>query len=165
MKKIYLACCSLIFSGLTVFSQVVIDCASDRYDHEIFSAIDTTNNLAYGSNTNYSGGTDILTLDVYQPSGDTALFRPLIVWVHGGSFVGGTKNDADVTQLCQHFAKRGYVCASINYRLGMSFPPDQASATQAVFRAVQDMKAAIRFFRKDAAMTNLFHVDPDWVFG
>jgi len=33
--------------------------------------------------------------------------RPLIVWAHGGSFMGGTKNDGDVTSLCNHFAKRG----------------------------------------------------------
>ena len=51
-------------------------------------------------------------VDIYQPTGDTMAARPLIILAHGGSFVGGTRND-DVTvdSLCVHFAKRGYVTA------------------------------------------------------
>ena len=77
--------------------------------------------------------------------------------------MGGTKNDGDVTSLCNHFAKRGYVCVSINYRLGISIPPNQTGATQAVYRAVQDMKAAIRFMRKDAATSNIYKVDTNFI--
>lgn len=146
-------------------AQVVIDCNSNRYDEEIFSAVDTTNNVVYGSNISYQGVNTQLTMDIYQPSGDTAAFRPLIVWVHGGSFVGGSKNDNDVVGLCQHFAKRGYVCVSINYRLGITFPYNQANATNAVFRGVQDMKAAVRYFRQDAATANTYRIDPDLIFG
>jgi hypothetical protein len=164
MKNFYTLFCALLVSNF-VSAQVVIDCGSNRYDQEIFSAVDTTNNVVYGSNLNYQGATTALTMDIYQPSGDTAQFRPLIVWVHGGSFVGGSKNDNDVTGLCQHFARRGYVCASINYRLGITFPYNQANATNAVFRAVQDMKAAVRFFRQDAATTNTYKIDPDMIFG
>jgi hypothetical protein len=66
--------------------------------------------------------------------------------------------------LCNNFAKRGYVCASIDYRLGIPFPPDQAGAKRALYRAVQDMKAAVRFFRKDAATANAYRIDPGLVF-
>jgi hypothetical protein len=103
-------------------------------------------------------------MDIYQPQGDTMQQRPLIIWAHGGSFLSGTKNDLDVQSLCEHFAKRGYVCASINYRLGISFPYNQQNTTAAVFRSVQDMKAAIRFFRKDAATTDQYHIDPSIIF-
>jgi para-nitrobenzyl esterase len=141
-------------------------CGSSRYDSEIFSSVHVTSNLNYGSSITATGTTQTLTLDVYEPDGDSLAMRPLIVWVHGGSFVGGTKNDADVTSLCQHFAKRGYVCASIEYRLGFaSFPPTQVMAEAAVFRAVQDMKAAIRFFRKDSATVNAYRIDPSMIFG
>ncbi len=164
MKKLYTLLFSLLVSTF-LSAQVSIDCNSTRYDEEVFANIDTTNDIVFGANTNYQGTNTILSMDIYQPSGDTAAFRPLIVWVHGGSFVGGSKTDNDVVGLCQHFAKRGYVCASINYRLGIAFPYNQASATNAVFLGVQDMKAAIRFFRKDAAISNLYHIDPNMIFG
>jgi para-nitrobenzyl esterase len=139
-------------------------CGSLRYDTEVFSADTIISNVLFGSNIDVNGNTVNLTMDIYLPKADTATIRPLIVWVHGGSFVSGTKNDGDVTSLCNHFAKRGYVCASINYRLGIPLPPDQTGATRAVFRAVQDMKAAIRFFRKDAATANSYKIDSNVVF-
>jgi hypothetical protein len=46
----------------------------------------------------------------------------------------------------------------------MSGLPNQTIATQAVYRAVQDLKAAVRYFRKDAATANLFHIDPTMIF-
>jgi alpha/beta superfamily hydrolase len=164
MKKIYTLVSAFLFSQL-VTAQVIIDCSSNRYDEEIFSSIDTTNNVVYGSNVDYQGANTTLTMDIYEPAGDTAAFRPLIVWVHGGSFVGGSKTDNDVVGLCQHFAMRGYVCVSIEYRLGITFPFTQATATKSVFRAVQDMKAAVRYFRQDAATANVYRIDPNMIFG
>lgn len=163
MKKIYLIFYTLLVSHV-LNAQVVIDCNSNRYDQEVFSAVDTTNSVVYGANLDYQGANTVLSMDIYEPAGDTVAFRPLIVWVHGGSFVAGSKLDNDVVGLCQAFAKRGYVCASIDYRLGM-FPINQANAMDAVFRGVQDMKAAVRFFRKDAATSNTYRIDPDMIFG
>lgn len=162
MKKIYLLLSFLCSVGF-LQAQTVVDCNSGRYDTEVFSAVVTTSDINFGSNISSNGLTTQLTMDVYEPSGDTAAVRPLIVWAHGGSFVGGTKADPDIVSLCNHFAKRGYVCASINYRLGIPIPPSQLGATQAVYRAVQDMKAAIRYFRKDAATANVFHIDPNLI--
>lgn len=139
-------------------------CNSTRYDQEVFSTVQITSDVTYGANIDNAGNNLVLTMDIYEPSGDTASIRPLIVWAHGGSFLGGTKNDADVTSLCNHFAKRGYVCVSINYRLGITLPPSQTTATQAVYRAVQDMKAAIRYFRQDATTTNTYKIDPSTIF-
>jgi len=164
MKKLY-ALLSGLFISTLLSAQVYIDCNSNRYDEEVFTNIITTSDITYGANTNYQGQNTVLKLDVYEPDGDTAAFRPLIVWVHGGSFVGGSKLDNDVVGLCQHFAKRGYVCASIEYRLGITFPYNQENATNSVFRGVQDMKAAVRFFRQDAATTNTYKIDPDMIFG
>jgi len=160
----------LLFSFLScllmpdfIFAQ---HCGSLRYDTEIFTTVNVTSDIVYGSNINSGGTMQSLKLDVYEPDGDSLAMRPLIVWVHGGSFVGGTKSDVDVVSLCQHFAKRGYVCVSIDYRLGFSvFPPTTGAAAETVFRAVQDMKAAVRFFRQDAATTNTFRIDPSMIFG
>lgn len=145
-------------------AQSVADCGSGRFDTEVFSSVTSTLNIPYGSAQNSSGTITQLLLNIYEPTGDTAATRPLIVWAHGGSFVTGTRNDPDITSLCQSFAKRGYVCASIEYRLGIPFPPSQTGATQAVYRATQDMKAAVRFFRKDAATANAYRIDPSTIF-
>ena len=162
MKKLLLPILILLTTGI---SAQQVDCFSGRFDTEVFSSVDTTRDIVYGSNNDYNGQPLTLTMDVYEPSNDTMQQRPLIVWVHGGSFLSGTKDDVDVDSLCVHFAKRGYVCATINYRLGIAFPYNQANATAAVYRATQDMRAAVRFFRKDAASTNQFRINPDIIIG
>lgn len=65
--------------------------------------------------------------------------------------------------LSQKFAKKGYVCASINYRLGLT-PFDSVGAVRAVLRAVQDMKASIRFFYKDKLTTDTYKIDTNNIF-
>jgi hypothetical protein len=65
--------------------------------------------------------------------------------------------------LSQRFAKKGYVCSSIDYRLGF-FPFDSANAVKAVVRATQDLKAAIRYFYKDRATTDTYKIDTNHIF-
>jgi poly(3-hydroxybutyrate) depolymerase len=138
-------------------------CTLTRYASDVFPAVTVTSAIPYGANVTYSGAPQSLTLDLYQPTGDTAKARPLIIWAHGGSFVGGTSTDVDVVSLSNHFAKKGYVCASINYRLGTaSF--DSVGLVPAVVRAVQDMKASIRFFYKDRATSNAYKIDTNNIF-
>lgn len=84
-------------------------------------------------------------LDLYVPDG--AGPWPLLVWVHGGGWSGGDKalNPAGA-QVRQ--ASRGYVVASVNYRLsGVATHPAQ----------VHDVKAAIRWLRGHAAA---YGIDP-----
>jgi para-nitrobenzyl esterase len=142
----------------------VADCTSHRFDQEVFSSVTVTSNVTYGSNIDANGANTTLTLDVYEPTGDTMQMRPVIIWAHGGSFLSGTKNDVDVVSLSQHFAKRGYVCVSINYRLGIPFPVNQDNALRAVYRSMQDMKAAVRFMRQDAATANTYKINPSVIF-
>jgi hypothetical protein len=166
MKKNYLLLIFLILNEDSVNAQFTQYCTGTRFDTEVFQQVNVTSNVVYGSNTGNGGGVTTLEMDIYEPVGDTLAVRPLIIWVHGGSFVGGTKNDVDVVSLSEHFARRGYVCASINYRLGFStFPPTAAVARQTVYMAMQDMKAAVRFFRKDAATVNSYKIDPNVIFG
>lgn len=160
MNKIYLTLITALFSVVT-FAQTV--CNNGRYSNAVYSTFSSTANIAFGSSVAFSGSTQTLTLNFYEPTADTAHFRPLIIWAHGGSFIGGTKDDQDVTELCQRFAKRGFICASINYRTGF-FPFDSTGIVPALLRAVQDMKASIRFFYKDRATTNTYKVDTNNIF-
>src|SRR5450759_4086405 len=74
---------------------------------------------------------------------------PVLVWIHGGGFVGGDK--ADGYRRLMRFAKRGYFCATINYR----FAYEKHFAGQ-----LEDCKCAIRFLRAHAKQYNL---DPDHI--
>jgi len=119
-----------------------------RFKDSVFSSIKITKEIKYGENTSYLGIKKTLLLDVYEPEYDTLSKRPLMVWIHGGSFIFGTKDDTDVVKFCIDFAKKGFVTSSINYRLGL-FPFGTSDYYKAVIRAVQDLKAAIRFFRSN----------------
>ncbi len=77
-------------------------------------------------------GEQALNLDLYLPH-KTAR-SPLIVWVHGGAWRSGSRNDMPLGKLVED----GYAVASVDYQL----------STQAKFPAqIHDLKAAIRFLR------------------
>ena len=105
-------------------------------------------------------------MDIYEPTGDTASLRPILVLAHGGSFTGGDRtNDNTITQLCADFAHKGYVTVSIDYRLtNATNLLIGDSAIIEVLRAVSDGKAAIRYFYQDAATTNTYKIDTNNLF-
>lgn len=132
----------------------------------IFSDFTVTPDLLYGSNFDLDGDDTELFVDVYEPAGDMATNRPLIVIAHGGSFISGSRTGSDVVPLCQDLSRMGYVVASMSYRLGLPVSLNlQQPATEAVVRGFHDMKAAIRYFRKDVAENgNTFNIDPDEIY-
>src|SRR3954469_9746638 len=86
-----------------------------RYRDQVFSSVNTTTDLTYGSAPDADGNPVALKLDLYQPAGDTIAKRPALVWVHGGGFTMGDKGSG--RGMTTFFAKLGYVAVSINYRL------------------------------------------------
>ncbi|MBU2996302.1 alpha/beta hydrolase [Cellulophaga baltica] len=61
--------------------------------------------------------TDSLKLDIYQPVNDTLSKRPLFIIVHAGGFNSGARNDKSLVSLASKITKKGFVVASIDYRL------------------------------------------------
>ncbi|MES2380352.1 MAG: T9SS type A sorting domain-containing protein [Bacteroidota bacterium] len=126
---------------------------AQRYKDKIFTNV-TIDSVVYGNAAQYNNIAIDLKMNIYQPMGDTATNRPLLVLAHGGSFVNGTQYDADVVYLCNEFAKRGYVCISLQYRLGVNISEiilDQNQAgpqfANAVWRGTLDGRAAVRYLR------------------
>ncbi len=170
MKQLLLSLC-LLFSFQAISAQ-----CGDRFDLEIFGdeEIEVTQNVQYGENVTIAGSNMSLEFDFYEPANDTMQARPLIIWAHGGTFIAGDENSADIVDMCNAFTKRGYVNASINYRLlDLDFTALVGQALsgeitdtfyEEVVRAVADMRAAVRFFRQDAATDNVYRVDPDQIF-
>ncbi len=121
-----------------------------RFKNEVFTSIDSLKNIQYGEAKNINSESEKLFLDIYSPAADTSKKRPLIVFVHGGGFVNGDKGTGYPTLFCTGLASRGYVSSSIYYRLGIEKPNNDTSYFEAMYRGVQDAKAAVRFFRKNA---------------
>ncbi|MGK0363511.1 MAG: hypothetical protein ACI85O_000556 [Saprospiraceae bacterium] len=165
MKSLF----TLLFTLTTLtflIAQNAEDCNGDRYVNKIFNEI-TKTTVQYGANVDSQGDFQNLYMDIYEPTNDIAAVRPAIVLGHGGSFIQGTRADGDIVALCQGFAQRGYVVASIDYRLyQLVIPnfPDSLEALDIVIKTVGDMKAAVRHLRKDAATEDLFRVDSDRIF-
>ncbi|WP_347174194.1 alpha/beta hydrolase [Polaribacter uvawellassae] len=132
-----------------------------RYNSQIFETITISKDVRYGANVTLGGATTGLSMDIYQPANDTEINRPLIVLAHGGSYISGDKTD--FTELATFLAKAGYVVASINYRL-LDVTPTQLAFKQVVINSVADMKAAVRYFTKDATINNVYKIDASKVF-
>lgn len=129
-----------------------------RYRDEVFREITVARDLAYGAATNQAGVRQTLRLDLYRPVGDTVTRRPAIVWIHGGAFFQGSKTSPEIVRQAEYFAKRGYVTASITYRLN---PSPCLGVSAACLRAITDAKhdaqAAVRWLRSRATT---YGVDP-----
>ena len=141
-------------------------CDGNRYRNLLFSEVSVTSDIVYGSNDDLNGVNQELLMDVYEPTGDALTNRPLVVMCHGGFFLSGDKAAPDVVPLCEDLAKMGYVVASINYRMGVPVQLDVDNTfAQAVMRAVQDLNAAIRWFRHDVDMNgNTFGIDSENIY-
>jgi acetyl esterase/lipase len=86
-------------------------------------------------------------LDLYLPEKEPDHALPLVIWIHGGGWEAGNKDNPMGLGLL----KKGYALASINYRLSQTakFPAQ-----------IEDCKAAVRFLRANAKKYNL---DPDHI--
>lgn len=124
--------------------------AQKRFKQEVFSQIDSITNVQYGQALNLKGQNENLLLDIIIPLSDTMKKRPLLIFIHGGGFKNNSKIGAYSSMLCKGFAKRGYVTASIDYRLGVEKNNSNKDYAEALYRGQQDGKAAVRFFRKYA---------------
>lgn len=157
----------LLFFSVIGFSvaQNHATCNGSRYVSEEFTTVDTTLAVQYGSNATFAGNAQDLYMDIYEPSGDTAARRPVVILAFGGSFIGGRREN--MSDLCQYYAQRGFVAVTIDYRLydGPVLPlPNATTMTDVVIKAVSDMKAAVRFLKEDAATNNTYKVDPNMIF-
>ena len=162
-RKLYLSLLLAAFM-LAGSASVHAQCPAGRYQYA-FDPLFTGYTMV--TDTYSTANSYTALVDIYQPTGDTLTARPLIILAHGGSFISGTRND-DVTvdSLCVRFAQRGYVTASIEYRLGnaISMFLDSTNAINEVMMAISDGKAAIRYFVKDAATLNKYKIDTNHIF-
>lgn len=169
MKNLVITLVLFLSFSLTLFSQQWID--------QIYE-VDTITDVNYGSAINFNNTSVDLHMDIFLPKcQDTSTIRPLMIVAHGGGLIAGSYKDGSIQDICAQFARRGYVTASVEYRLGYInddsdhqcnlpnypclFATDTLEWYRAYFRAIQDIKGATRYLvnRKDQ-----FHIDEQNVF-
>lgn len=111
-----------------------------------------TSGVKYATRANHAGVPTDLFLDVWTPP-STGSARPLIVLVHGGAFVGGNRQQMAGPAL--DFAQRGFVVASISYRLRLADDPNLQLLGAA--DAISDGMEAVRYLRSKAGT---YGIDP-----
>lgn len=155
----------LILTFLFIEKSMAQYCTNDQRftDAATFknTEISTVQNVNYGIAQDYQGKPDSLFLDLYFPNLaiDTSAKRPFIMLFHGGGFSSGDKREGDIRDLCIHLAMRGFVCASVNYRLGYDF--SEYGQFKARYRAIQDGHAAMRYIVDKASTVR---IDTNWLF-
>ena len=102
-------------------------------------------------------GTDTLCLDVYRPS-QPREDRAVVVYLHGGGFVAGSRSDSLCQVSCSLLALRGYTVLSVDYRLvsrnllldTIPLTHMTVHAIRAFQEAVEDGSAAVAFLCQHA---------------
>ena len=93
-------------------------------------------------------GDRTLEMDIYRPKGEWGAL-PAVVCIHGGGWAKGDRTSH--AKIAQALAARGYVAATISYRLSGEAPfPAQ----------IHDCKAAVRFLRANA---KTYGINPDQI--
>ncbi|MCE4553810.1 alpha/beta hydrolase [Roseateles cellulosilyticus] len=156
-------CAGLLGSPASPASHAEDDRAAPRrYLNTVFAEHVRHGNLVYAENVNnLDGKVEKLTMRVFEPKGDTAARRPLLVLTPGGGFV--RTEDFWMDDFGEELARAGYVVAIHRYRLSKDLN-SPARFYDALFKAMSDQKAVIRWFVQDAAGPNRFKVDVDNIF-
>jgi len=114
-----------------------------------------------------------LFMDSYVPENDLQN-RPMLLLIHGGAFVGGSKQQEALVDMANYYASRGFVVFSIDYRLRDhmgTIPQEWIDATSggapanlnqiyAMYPAHRDAKAALRWIIANA---HNYHINTDYI--
>lgn len=152
-----------------------------RYIESVFPETDTVKNVMFATapwlnnhillagDIQLHAGENItedrpLLMDIFLPKNDSVLKRPAILFAHAGGFLLGSRKNDDMIALCDSFARRGFVTATFDYRIGMGstvttflgiilhVSVNPKNAKRSVYRAIQDSRAAIRFLKQNAGL-------------
>lgn len=173
-----------LFSALFLLGISINSFSQTRYLDEVFTNVNVSYDVVYGNNITVQNPTNIgpedLLMDVYEPVGDSLPERPLVLYIHTGSFLPlvvngvpvyanggctGDRTDSATVEMANQFAMRGYTAVVMTYRVGWNpFEPTQTLRIQgllnAAYRGIQDARTCVRYFRSNYATGgNTFSVD------
>lgn len=173
----------MVLLFLVAFSSKSDVQASTKNNHPIVKAYATykvlvKRNITYAEGLHDDGQSAStvampLLLDLYAPDNDVEN-RPVIMFIHGGSFKGGSRKKKDIVAMANYFASRGWVFVSIDYRtssvLGTNYTGvapqkwrdahNDNAQINAIYTAQRDAKAAVRWI---VANADTYHINTDYI--
>ncbi len=165
-----------LLSAMCIFAQADY-CIEHRFSEGYFfdsAQIEFTPDVVYAVAKRWpSTINDSLKMDFFAPrqQDDSLTLRPFILLIHGGAFLAGNKHDMHYQ--CMEYARRGFVVATMEYRLGWNCTAtdllgvcvlcqgENYKLKTATYRAVQDARAAMRYVY---ARAENFGIDTAWLF-
>jgi poly(3-hydroxybutyrate) depolymerase len=141
MTRIYTALIGLWF---------IMGCNTKQaYDKSQF---DKTYELKELKDLSFAAYNSELKANLYQPV-NPGFKTPLVICVHPGGFILGDRKDPIMTQFGKDFAVKGFAAASVDYSLiGLT---DILNQKKVYYKAIQDVRTAIRYFKANAAEYNI----------
>jgi len=141
--------------------------SGQTYDVVVNEDIEYAKALSHDSINRANATTIPLKLDVYVPDNDLEN-RPAYIFIHGGGFKGGSKQQSHIINLANYYASRGWAFISIDYRLkkdngtvpqewvdgakNQNVPIDRLAP---IYPAQRDAKAALRWIVANADTYNI----------
>lgn len=139
------------------------------------ASVNRAQSVMYQANISVLTGSpklDTFRMDVYTPTLNNSTARPMVIFLHTGSYLPryinqtptGARDDSASVEFCTQMAQRGYVVAAISYRLGWNpalgtEDARKSSIINAAYKSVQDVSAAVRYFKKSVANGNTYGID------
>jgi acetyl esterase/lipase len=108
--------------------------------------------------------TSKLYMDVYIPEVQNEQ-QACLMFVFGGGFIGGKRDDDQIQQVWRHFTEKGYVVIAIDYRLGMRGKTEFAALKalknfqKAIDMAAEDVISALDYTIRNLRQTEKFTID------
>ncbi|MGB0863646.1 MAG: alpha/beta hydrolase [Saprospiraceae bacterium] len=161
MKIIFISIFSITLLANSIWAQ---PCQSSRYKKRLFSEKTIYEDITYSSAIPYAkSGQSTLKdyqFDFYEPMNDDVEKRPLVLMFCGGDFQKGDKKNSSIRSWCDSLASYGFACAAVNYRLGYN-PNSISSIERAIYRSVQDVRSAVRYFKE---FQQTFNIDTSQIY-
>ncbi len=152
--------CLFMLTSYVFFSQIALAGNNPQRYRDI-----TFRELKIDSVVYTTHGLRQLYMDVYQPDGDSLRLRPLLIMAHGGSFMHGNRRSEKIPVICRELAMRGFVVASIDYRLtDLIGVASRHNGYRTIIKAVEDGRNSVRWFINDATHGNTYRIDTRKIF-
>lgn len=175
MKKFLLLSICIMLLNASTYAQKEPPTIKSVPTYEVTLNEDITyaQGLSHDSTNSESASIMDLNLDIYSPDNEDTN-KPVFVFIHGGGFSGGSKQQERIITWANYFASRGWVFISVDYRLKKhkgtipqqwddyckNVPPYRVAQFQAIYPAHRDAKASLRWV---VANADTYGINTDYI--
>jgi len=121
----------------------------EEYEHTAGSTFSALEHGPMCVQSNGQGSEDCLNLDIYAPR-DHDQISPVLVWIHGGSWMTGSKNDYRGKKWASkpwHQDVKRFVVVTLNYRMNILGFPDFGDNPASLNLATRDLIMALQWVK------------------